>query len=150
MPQSFAAIHLHLVFSTKHRQPFLASAIATRMYEYMGGTLRSLGCAPLAIGGMPDHVHLLIGMGREITIADMVKTTKASSSRWIHDTMSGMAAFSWQSGYGAFAVSQDRVTGVRGYIERQEEHHRTKTFQEEYLEFLSAHGIVWDERYIWD
>ena len=116
----------------------------------MGGTLRGIGCIPLIVGGMPDHIHLLIGMGREITIADVVKTTKASSSRWIHDTMPEMAGFAWQSGYGVFAVSQDRVPGVRAYIEHQEEHHRMKTFQEEYREFLEKHGIVWDERYVWD
>ena len=98
MPQSFAAVHLHLVFSTKHRQPFLKPEVAPRIYEYLGGTLHGIGCAPLVIGGMPDHVHLLIGIGRDITIADTVKTTKASSSRWIHDTMPEMAAFSWQSG----------------------------------------------------
>ena len=131
MPQSFAAAHLHFVFSTKHRQPHLIPTIAPRVYEYIGGTLRGNGCAPLAIGGMPDHVHLLIGMGREVTIADVVKTTKSASSRWMHDTMPEMAGFAWQSGYGVFAVSQDRVPGVRRYIERQAEHHRAKTFQEE-------------------
>jgi len=150
MPQSFASAHLHLVFSTKQRQPFLAPDIAPRIYEYIGGTLRGIGCAPLAINGMPDHVHLLIGMGREISIADILKTTKAASSRWVHDTIPELASFAWQSGYGAFSVSQDRVAGVRAYIERQAEHHLTKTFQVEYREFLSSHGIVWDERYLWD
>ena len=150
MPQSFAAAHLHFVFSTKHRHPFLSSAVASRIHEYLGGALLGIGCSPLAIGGMPDHVHLLIGMGRVISIADIVKTTKASSSRWIHDAMPELASFSWQSGYGVFAVSHDRIPAVRGYIERQEDHHRKKTFQEEYREFLSAHGIAWDERYVWD
>jgi len=116
----------------------------------MGGTLHGIGCIPLIVSGMPDHVHLLIGMGREISIADVVKTAKASSSRWIHDTMPAMAAFAWQAGYGAFAVSHDRVPRVREYIEHQEDHHRHKTFQEEYREFLTAHGIAPDERYVWD
>ena len=150
MPQSFAAVHLHLVFSTKHRQPLLKPNVTARIYEYLSGTLREIGCKPLIIGGMPDHVHLLTGISRDTTFADLVRTAKASSSRWIHDTFAEMASFSWQSGYGVFAVSHDRVPAVRGYIERQEEHHRTKSFQEEYLEFLRAHGIVWDERYIWD
>ena len=150
MPQSFAAVHLHIVFSTKHRQPFLTPEYTPRVHEYLGGTIRGIGCTPLAIGGMPDHVHLLVGLGREITIADLIKTIKAGSSRWIHDTFPPLSAFSWQSGYGVFAVAKDRIGGVKGYIARQEEHHREKTFQAEYREFLTAHGIEWDERYVWD
>ena len=150
MPQSFAAVHLHLVFSTKHRQPFLTPSIAPRVHKYLGGTLRGIGCTPLSIGGMSDHVHLLVGMGRESSIAEISRTTKAASSRWMHDTLPDSAGFAWQSGYGAFSVGRDRLPGVRGYIERQEEHHRKQTFQDEYCEFLGVHGIVWDERYVWD
>jgi len=150
MPQSFAAVHLHCIFSTKQRVPYLSQQFAPRVHEYIGGSIRGTKSIPLAIGGMPDHVHLLVGMGREVTIADLIKTVKTSSSRWIHDTFPELTAFSWQSGYGVFAVGKDRIEGVKGYIARQEKHHQKKTFQQEYLEFLEAHGIEWDERYVWD
>jgi REP element-mobilizing transposase RayT len=148
MPQSFAALHLHIVFSTKHRDPLIVPEIAPRLYEYLGGTTRGTGPALVAVGGMPDHVHLLVSLGRETAVADFVRTVKAGSSRWVHDTMS--SSFAWQAGYAAFAVSQDRVPGVRGYIGNQAEHHRGRTFQEEYRDFLRAHDIAWDERYCWD
>jgi putative transposase len=150
MPQSFASVHLHLIFSTKHRQPFLTPPFAFRVYEYLGGTVRGSGCVPLAIGGMPDHVHLLVGMGREISIADLIKTIKAASSRWIHDTFPELGGFAWQAGYGAFSVSGNRIERVKGYIAGQAVHHRIRTFQEEYRDFLARHEIEWDERYVWD
>ena len=143
-------MHLHVVFSTKHRYPFLDDSVKSRVHEYLGGTLRGIGCFPITVGGMPDHVHLLLGLSREITIAQVVKSVKGASSRWIHDSMPNLSAFAWQSGYGAFAVSHDRIPVVRGYIEHQEEHHRQKSFQDEYREFLSVHGIEWDERFVWD
>jgi putative transposase len=150
VPQSFASIHLHIVFSTKHREPLIAPEFAPRLYEYIGGTIRGAKCIPLATGGMPDHVHLLIGLGRETTVADLVRTAKAGSSRWVHDTPPDRPGFAWQSGYAAFTVSHDRLPAVQGYIAHQAEHHRTKTVQDEYREFLRAHGMEWDERYVWD
>lgn len=150
MPQSFAAVNLQIVFSTKQRFPFLTDAIRPRVFEYMGGTVRGNHCSPIAIGGVADHVHLLVGWGREIAIAEFVKIVKASATRWIHDTIPELTAFAWQAGYGAFSVSHDRVETVRKYVESQEEHHRGQSFQDEYRKMLTLHNIAWDERYVWD
>jgi REP element-mobilizing transposase RayT len=150
MPQSFASITLHIVFSTKNRVPHLTSDVRPDIHHYVGGTIRGNHCAPLAVGGVADHIHLLVGWGREISVVEFVKVVKASSTRWAHDTIPALAGFSWQAGYGAFSVSHDRVDAVRRYIENQEEHHRTVSFQYEYREFLRKHNIEWDERYVWD
>jgi putative transposase len=150
MPQSFAAVHLHIVFSTKHREPSLLPEITPRLHEYLGGLIRGVKAVPVAVGGMPDHVHLLVGLGREATIADLLRDVKAGSSRWVHDTCPNLGGFAWQAGYGAFAVSRDRVPRVHRYIANQADHHKTETFQDEYRRFLRLHGIEWDERYVWD
>lgn len=99
---------------------------------------------------MPDHVHLLISMGREQSIAAMVGSLKASSSRWVHDTFPERIGFAWQSGYGAFSVSPTHLQAVRKYVENQEQHHKVRTFQDEYREFLRRYEIEFDERYVWD
>ena len=99
---------------------------------------------------MPDHIHLLVSLGRESCVADTVRDVKANSSRWVHDNYPDRAAFAWQAGYGAFAVSFSGVAAVREYIQNQAEHHRQRSFQEEYREFLCRHEIEWDERYVWD
>jgi REP element-mobilizing transposase RayT len=150
MPQSFASVTLHLVFSTKNRTPWLTDSIRERVWSYLGGTIRGYDCTPLTIGGIADHIHLLIGLGRAISIADLIQRIKSASTRWIHDSLPDLADFSWQRGYGAFSVSHDRVAAVKQYIDHQEEHHRVRTFQEEYREFLTVHGVSWDERYVWD
>ncbi len=150
MPQSFAAVYLHVVFSTKNRESLIAPDLAPRLYEYLSGVARGNGCRLAGSGGVADHVHLLVSLGREIAIADLVRELKAGSSRWVHDTFPGLSGFAWQSGYGAFSVSVGRIAGVKTYIANQEEHHKTRTFQEEYREFLRKHGIEWDERYVWD
>ncbi len=150
MPQSLASIHLHVVFSTKNREPWLTTDYASRVYEYMGGTLGGNKCALIAAGGMPDHVHLLISMSRELSTADMVRMIKSNSSRWIHDTFANLAGFAWQTGYGAFAVSYSNIPSVRAYIANQVQHHTKQSFQDELREFLRQHEIQWDEKYIWD
>jgi putative transposase len=150
VPQSLASVQMHVVFSTKQREPLIDPAIAPRLYEYLAGTARERGCRLLTTGGMPDHVHLLVSFGRELAIADFVRTVKAGSSRWVHDTYPDRPGFAWQAVYGVFSVSWSQVPVVTRYIERQEEHHRTKSFQEEYRQFLAAHEMTWDERYVWD
>jgi putative transposase len=150
VPQSFAAVHLHVVFATKRREPTISPALAPHLHEYLGGTVRGSKNVPLAVGGMPDHVHLLVGLGREATVADLVRTVKAASSRWVHDAHPELAGFAWQAGYGAFAVSHDRLPAVGRYIANQAAHHATESFQDEYRRFLRLHGIEWDERYVWD
>jgi REP element-mobilizing transposase RayT len=150
MPQSFACLHHHLIFSTKNRAPLITREVQPRLFDYIGGTLRSEGCALVAAGGMPDHVHLLISLERQLSIADTLRIVKASSSRWVHDTFPALTGFAWQTGYGAFAVSYSHLDQVKAYLSRQAEHHRRITFQEEFLTFLQRHGFEYDERYLWD
>jgi putative transposase len=147
---TFAAVHLHVVFSTKDREPLIGPELAPQLYKYLAGTARGNGCRLTAAGGVADHVHLLVSLGREIAIADLVRELKAGSSRWIHDTVPGLRGFAWQSGYGAFSVSVGLLGRVKGYIANQAEHHKSQTFQDEYRDFLRQHGIAWDERYVWD
>jgi len=150
MPQSLASIHLHLVFSTKKREPWLTEEYTTRLYDYIGGTLRGNGCALLAAGGMPDHIHLLVSLSRELSVAQLVGLVKSNSSRWIHETFPKLAKFAWQAGYGAFGVSFSKIPNVRAYIANQKKHHAKQTFQDEFRDFLRRHEMQWDEDYVWD
>ena len=150
MSQSLISLHLHVIFSTKHREPHITADLAPRLYGYVGGVARETGSVLLAAGGMPDHIHLLVSLGREVCVADLVRDVKANSSRWVHEAFPDRSRFAWQAGYGAFAVSVSMVPKVRAYIANQERHHRRRTFQDEFREFLTAHAIEWDERYVWD
>jgi REP element-mobilizing transposase RayT len=150
MPQSFAALYVHVIFSTKNRATLITDAWVGRLYSYLGGIIRNETGALLGIGGMPDHLHLLVSLGRVTSVAELVGLVKANSSKWIHETFPELASFAWQAGYGAFSVSQSQLEVVRQYINTQAEHHRQTTFQEEYRAFLRKHGIEWDERYVWD
>jgi putative transposase len=150
MPQSFAYLNCHIIFSTKNREPLLLPDFTPRLYEYIGGTVRAKGGSLVAAGGMPDHIHLSVAMGREMSAADTVRDVKSNSSRWIHETIADLRGFAWQSGYGAFSVSRSNLDDVKWYITSQPEHHRVRSFQEEFLAFLKRHEIEYDERYIWD
>ncbi len=150
MPQSFACCYFHAIFSTKDRAPLITSDIRPRLFEYMGGILRSEQCVLISSGGMPDHVHMLISMNRQLSISNAMRLVKTNSSRWVHATFPALSGFSWQAGYGAFTVSHSHLDRVQAYLSRQAEHHRTMTFQEEFVAFLKRHGIEYDERYLWD
>jgi REP element-mobilizing transposase RayT len=150
MPQSYASLHHHLIFSTRHRAPILDAEFLPRLYQYVGGILRAEGCVLVAAGGTPDHIHLLVSLSRENSVAETLRQIKANSSKWIHETDPDRAGFAWQAGYGAFAVSYSRLESVKAYLARQAEHHRTHTFQEEFRAFLLRHHITFDERYLWD
>ncbi len=149
MPQSLASLHCHIVLSTKHREPLITGDLPPRLYGYIGGTLRQHSSSLLAAGGMPDHVHLLVSLGRTLAVADTVRVIK-SNSGWIHEEFSALRGFHWQDGYGAFAVSNSNLSAVKEYIGNQKEHHRALSFKEEFLEFLRRHNLEWDERYVWD
>ena len=110
MPQSLASLNFHLVFSTKNRQPLIGGEIRSRLYEYLGGILRAEKSVLLAAGGMPDHVHLLVSLSRELSIADTLRIVKANSSKWIHGMFPDRHQFTWQSGYGAFSVSHSNIS----------------------------------------
>ena len=150
MPQSLARLHTHLIFSTKNREPIIDDAIREVLHAYMATVLQNLGCAPVLINSVEDHVHLLFDLSRTVSVSQVVEDVKKSSSKWIKTQGSMFSSFSWQSGYGAFAVSEAKVAIVRAYIADQREHHRKKTFQEEYRQFLEKHNIVFDERDVWD
>jgi len=150
MPQSLSAVYIHLVFSTKHRYPFLHdSEVRNELHKFLGGTSRTLDCPPIIVGGVADHVHLLARFGRTITQADWVKELKRVSNIWLHEEV-GLSKFQWQGGYADFSVSQSNLNEVRKYIENQEEHHQKMSFQDEVRLLLTKHETKWDERYIWD
>ena len=150
MPQSLSAVYIHLVFSTKHRHPFLHDEnVRTDLHSFIGGTSKTLECPPLIVGGVEDHVHILARFGRTITQAEWVKELKRVSNLWLKEE-GGIADFEWQAGYADFSVSQSNLEEVKRYIENQKQHHRKRTFQDEVRALLSKHKIEWDERYVWD
>jgi len=148
MPATHLSLHYHIVFSTKDRHPFIAEAWQNRLHEYLGGLIRTAGGVPEAIGGVADHVHLLVGLRATHTLAQFVQDSKQSSSRWIHETI-GVKNFSWQPGYAAFTVSVSNCEVVKEYLAKQASHHRTKTLQEEYVAFLRKHRVEYQEKYLW-
>lgn len=149
VPQSFGSLHCHIVFSTKSRKPLISPSWQSRLHEYIGGILREDSHKLLAAGGMPDHIHLLTSMSRRRSVSDLVRVVKTNSSSWIHKTLN-VPEFQWQNGYGAFAVSFSNLEQVKRYLANQDEHHRTRSFQEEFLGLLQKHDLQWDDRYVWD
>jgi REP element-mobilizing transposase RayT len=148
MPSTFTNLRYHVVFATKERWPMIDLEWRPRLHEWMGGAARTIGGIALAIGGVADHVHLLLGLRTTHAIADVLRDIKSASSAWVHDEI-GYRKFAWQEGYGAFTVSASSVDSVRRYIERQEEHHRKRSFQDEYRDLLKRHGVEFDERFLW-
>jgi len=149
MPQSLARLLTHLVFSTKNRVAFLQSPeLRSEVHAYLTATLRGQDCEPIQVGGVADHVHLLFSLARTISLADLVKHVKTSSTKMIREK--GHGDFSWQTGYGAFSVSESNKSAVIAYIVDQEIHHRKMTFQEELRALLKKHSMRFDERYVWD
>ena len=150
MPQSFARLHIHLVFSTKHRAPLLAEAVREQFHGYVARVLQNLDCPALLINSVADHVHILFELARTAALSEVVQELKQASSKWLKTQGDEFADFSWQAGYGAFSVSESQTEGVKAYIAGQAEHHRKKSFQEEFRTFLERHGFKIEERYVWD
>jgi putative transposase len=148
MPSTHLSLHYHLIFSTKDRVPHMHKDWRGRLHAYLGGIVNDLGGVPEKINGVEDHVHLLIGLRATHCLADVLKDIKAGSSRWVHLELK-LPSFAWQEGYGAFTVSASQLEAVKDYIERQEEHHQKKTFQEEYVELLEKYGVEYNEKYLW-
>ena len=132
----------------KNRAPLVQDEWRDRPHAYLGGIVRDLGGVPEAVGGVADHVHLLIGLRATHRLADVLKDVKASSSKWVRQEIKE-ASFAWQEGYGAFTISASQTGRVRDYTARQEEHHRRMSFQDEYIDFLKRSGVEYDERYLW-
>lgn len=150
MPQSLSNLLTHVIFSTKHREPFLSETVSDELHAYLVGILNNLNCSSIQVGGFHDHVHLFFRLSRTKTVAEVVEALKTSSSKWIKTKGKEFAGFHWQSGYGAFSVSQSDADAVITYIRNQPEHHRKISFQEEYRRFLERYQIEYDERYVWD
>ena len=148
MPSTHTSLHVHLIFSTKERVPLISKEWRNRLHSYMGGVVKGLDGVPVAVGGIDDHVHLLVGLKSSHRLDYFLRDLKVDSSEWVHREI-GKRIFSWQKGYGAFSISPSNIEGVKRYILNQEEHHQRKTFQEEYIELLRASGIEYDERYLW-
>jgi REP element-mobilizing transposase RayT len=151
MPQSLANILVHAIFSTKDRQPFFHDrALRDELHRYLGGIANQIDCNSIIVGGIADHVHLLTGLSRTCTAAELIKELKRGSSIWIKTKGPEFTKFSWQSGYGIFSVSYSQIEAVQKYIANQEEHHRTLSFQDEMREFFKHHHVAFDERHVWD
>jgi len=150
MPQSLSSILIHLIFSTKNREPFITEAIEKELHPYMASIFRGLKSPSLTIDGTTDHVHILFSLSRVINIADLVEEVKTDSSKWIKTKGPEFRNFHWQKGYGAFSIGQSQVPILKRYIARQKLHHKRVTFQDEYRKFLKSYGIDYDEQYVWD
>lgn len=148
MSSSYCNLLYHIVFSTKRREPWLTLEIRSRTHQYLGGAIRNEKGIAMIINGTADHVHILAKLRQDKAISKLVGELKASSSGWISRTFEGRAGFAWQEGYGAFTVSESMLSKVHRYIERQEEHHRSVSFLEEFKVLLKAHGLPFDERYL--
>jgi REP element-mobilizing transposase RayT len=149
MANSYTSMNIHFVFSTKQRENLIDSKMMSKLFAYMGGIANELRMVPLAIGGTSNHVHLLLSMPPVLSPSKGIQVIKTNSSRWIHQEYPKKSGFMWQIGYSGFSVSPRQIQNVRNYINRQEEHHRVRTFEAEYLNFLKESGIDFDEKYVW-
>ena len=147
MPSTHLSRHYHNLFATKDRRPMILPGWRERLHAYLGGILREMEAVPEALGGLTDHVHLLVGLKATHCLADVMRDLKRASSKWVHETVMERT-FAWQEGYGAFTVSASMRESVRQYIGQQEEHHRTRTFREEYVDFLRKSGVEFEEKYV--
>ena len=150
MPQSLSLVIIHLIFSTKERRPFINTEIRAAAHAYLATVARNIGCECYRVGGIEDHVHFAIRVLRTITIADLVEQLKTASSKWAKTQSTDLKDFSWERGYGCFSISPKNLDALIDYIDRQQEHHRKRTFQEEFRMFLNTYGIEYDETYVWD
>ena len=150
MTQSFACIYVHLIFSTKDRTDWIREDWENELHRYFAGTLRNQGNKLIEAGGTPNHVHLLFSIAKQSSMSNIVRDLKANSSSWVHRELPECRGFAWQAGYAAFSVSYSSIADVQAYVREQKEHHRTRTFQEEFLAFLEKHHIEYDPKYVFD
>ena len=150
MPQSHCKVLVHLVFSTKNRKPLLQDAWRENLHAYLSGIVEQHGCVLIIANSVNDHIHMLLGLGRNIAISDLVKEIKTGSSKWVHRYQPGNDAFAWQRGYGIFSISPADKPKVVNYIRNQAEHHKTMTFQDEFRRLLGIYVVEYDEAYVWD
>ena len=150
MPQSLANIYIHLVFSTKNREPLILPPYEKELHKYITHVCNEIGCSALAVSGYTDHIHVLCRLSRQMTIANLVSKIKAHSSRWMKTKSEELAHFYWQNGYGAFSISHGHVEAVKKYVLNQQKHHKEQSFKEEYIHLLEKHKLSYDEKYLWE
>jgi len=150
MPQSLSSLIFHFVFSTRHRKALISREIEPELHKYLAGVLGSKQSRLLTAGGMPDHLHLLVSLDRQISVSEALRDIKSNSSRWIRGHFPYRSRFGWQTGYAAFSVSFSQIQPVRHYIENQKAHHPKRTFKEELVWLLRMHRVDFDECYLWD
>ena len=146
---TYTSLYIHCIFSTKNRLPLIVPEIQDRLWPYMAGIAKNNNLKALAVGGMPDHIHILLSLPATITVSKVIQMIKGNSSKWINDTFETPSRFSWQRGYGAFSINFSILSDSIHYIQNQAVHHRRKSFKEEYLDFLKINKISYDERYLW-
>jgi putative transposase len=149
MAHSFTSNLYHCIFSTKDRRKSITPDLEERLWPYLGGIARENDMKALAVGGVADHVHLLLALPSTLAIAKAMQLIKGNSSKWVHDTFADLRTFSWQEGYGAFSIGVSQIDVTVAYIQNQKEHHRQTTFEEEFLKILKRHGIDYDARFVW-
>jgi REP element-mobilizing transposase RayT len=148
MAGTFTNLLFHIVFSTKARAPIISDDLGDELYRYLGGIIRSIEGTPLEVGGMPDHVHLLVKVKPTISLAELMRVVKTNSSKWINETHPQRSTFHWQDGYSAFSVSESQLERARAYIRNQREHHRQVPFTKELIALLQRHGVDFDPRFL--
>ena len=147
---TFTKLVYHIVFSTKYRHALIRDTFCKRLYDYMGGIIRGQNGCLIEIGGIEDHIHLLANLSPVKSVSDAIREIKANSSKWSNELPDMTPRFEWQKGFGAFTVSYSQITSVRHYIQNQQEHHRTKTFEDEYIAYLKLHDIAFERRHLFE
>ncbi|NNC88375.1 MAG: IS200/IS605 family transposase [Akkermansiaceae bacterium] len=150
MPQSLTQFYVHLIFSTKNREPWLSAEVQDKLFPYLAGALNAQDSPAIKVGGHFDHVHLLYRASKNKVPSKVVGEIKGQSSKWVKEQFPMLAGFGWQGGYGAFSVDASNVETVTQYVAKQAEHHKVVTFKEEFRRFLAERGVEYDERYVWD
>ena len=148
MADTYTQLYVQVVFAVKHRQSLISTKWEDDLYRYMTGIISNQNQKLMIINGMPDHVHILIGLKPNCNLSDLIRDIKSCSTKWINDQQLVKGKFSWQNGFGAFTIGQSQIPRVVNYIRNQKEHHRTKSFMKEYKQFLSAYDIQYNDRYI--
>ncbi len=143
---SLSSLHVHLVFGTKDRRQTITDRLRPKLHAYLGGIMRELHAKPVIVNGTGDHIHMLVTIPATLCVADLARVVKANSSKWIKEH----GAFAWQKGYAAFTVSTSRMPAVVTYIRNQEEHHRKRSFEDEFIALLKRHGVTYDPKYLWE
>jgi REP element-mobilizing transposase RayT len=146
---SYVSSYFHSVFSTKERRPLMTPQLRERLWPFMGGIARQNKMKAIEVGGVEDHVHLLLSLPSAMPVSKAMQFIKGGSSKWIHETFPEQRLFTWQDEYGAFSVSVSQLDKTITYIKGQPEHHRKMTFQEEFLALLKKHNLEYDERFLW-